>query len=111
MRFLKTWLIAAALSLAPIMAVADTIQAVPLGCHTVTSFSTAQSLPTIDARATFMIASVEGNPIRYTDIGSAPTASSGVELPVGVFYYSGTLRNIQFIPTTGSSVINYCDYR
>ena len=64
------------IGLAMLPAGADTIRAVPKGCHTITSFSGSSALPTIDAGATFMVYSVEGNTVRYRDDGTAPTAGN-----------------------------------
>lgn len=105
--------LAAALALVciPVTTQADTIMAVQLGCHQLASFSTSTSL-TVDTGATFAAGSVEGNSVRYRDDGVAPTASVGIVLAAGAnFYFSENLSNMQFIPTTGSATIDYCDYR
>src|SRR6185312_14201855 len=91
---------------------ADTIRAVELGCHQITSFSGATGFPTIDTGATFVFGSVEGNSVRFRDDGVSPTASVGVLIQSNAtFYLTENLSNVQFVPTTGTATINYCDYR
>lgn len=53
---------------------------------------------------TYALIQCETNPVRWTDDGTAPTASVGNLLSVGgVLKYNGTLANIRFIRQGGSN--------
>lgn len=88
-------------------------RAVPMGYQQLT-FTTA-TLLTVPVGATAAAITVSGNPVRYRDDGVAPTATVGVTLPVTTaglpFLYAGTLSKIQFIPTTGTAVLDILYYR
>lgn len=54
---------------------------------------------------------VEGAAIRYRDDGVAPTASVGMPLAIGTeLIYTGAPNKLQFIPQTGTAVINASFY-
>jgi hypothetical protein len=90
--------------------------AYPLGVVQLSAFSTATGLTDVPAGTATMVFSVEGEPVRYRDDGTAPTATVGVLLPVTtgepyVYISPIGIRSIQFIPTTGSATINAAFYR
>jgi hypothetical protein len=70
--------------------------------QTLTLTTSAQTL-TVPTGATSATLSVTGGLAIYRDDGTAPTATSGLTLPVGVWNYSGPLAAIQFILPTGVS--------
>lgn len=53
----------------------------------------------------------EGAPVRWRDDGTAPTASVGMPLAVGVpFQYDGDLTKIRFIQQSASATLNISYY-
>ncbi len=90
----------------------------PLGVVTLSSISTATGFgDELPAAALFAVISVEGNPVRYRDDGTAPTASVGVLLPETsasgapwVYASPAGLKAIEFIPTTGSATVTAAFY-
>ena len=85
---------------------------VPLGYQQITSLSTAQSL-TVPTGATFATFVAEGQIVRFRDDGTAPTASVGTPLGVGLlpYVYSGTLSAIEFIQETSGATLDVLYYR
>lgn len=54
---------------------------------------------------------VEGAAVRYRDDGTAPTATVGQPLAIGVeLLYTGAPNKLQFIPQTGTAVVNASFY-
>lgn len=90
------------------------------GYQQITSLSSAQSLtvPSIipngvgmAAKPTLALIVAEGQAVRWRDDGTAPTASVGMPLAVGVpLQYDGDLKNIQFIEQTGGAKLNISYY-
>jgi hypothetical protein len=68
---------------------------------------------TVPAGANFAIIAADVAAVRWRDDGSAPTASVGMFLSNtgDALEYSGPLAKIQFIPVTGSPVLNVSYYR
>lgn len=88
------------------------ITQVPLGYQQITSLSAATKL-TVPAGATTALITAEAQAVRWRDDGTAPTATVGMPLAVGLlpFQYSGTLINMQFIEQTSGGKINVSYYR
>jgi hypothetical protein len=83
----------------------------PLGFQTVASFSASTGF-TPPTGATVCFIQAEGNPVRWRDDGTAPTASAGQLLPLNTLLtYSAALSAVRFIPTTGSSTLDVGCYR
>lgn len=84
---------------------------VPLGYQQLTGMSTAQGL-TVPTGATEAFVVCDTQAVRWRDDGTAPTASVGVGLAVGVgFPYTGALSAIKFIEQTASATCNVSYYR
>lgn len=89
-----------------------------LGYQQITSLSTAASLtvPVVDKnglnqKPTFALIIAETQNVRWRDDGTAPTASVGMPLIVGVpLQYDGDLSKIQFIEQTASAKLNISYY-
>lgn len=89
-----------------------------IGYQQITSLSAAANLtvPTTDKsgnkqQPTFALILAEGKDVRWRDDGTAPTASVGMPLAVGVpLQYDGDLTNIKFIETAASAKINISYY-
>lgn len=85
----------------------------PLGCAQITSLAAAAGL-TPPTGATLVVMSIEGQPVRYRDDGTNPTATVGVLLPVSTgapWSYSGPLASIKFIQTAPTAIIDVCFYQ
>jgi hypothetical protein len=54
----------------------------------------------------------EGQPVRYRDDGTPPTAAIGMLIPVGgpPFQYAGDLTRLQFIEAAGGGKLNVAYY-
>lgn len=70
------------------------------GTQTLTLTTTAQAL-TVPTGATSATLSVTGGAAVYRDDGTAPTATVGMTLPVGLWTYVGPLSAVKFILPTG----------
>lgn len=89
-----------------------------IGYQQITSLSAAAGLtvPTVDKNGskqqpTFALIIAEGKDVRWRDDGTAPTASVGMPLAVGVpLQYDGDLTNIKFIETAASAKLNISYY-
>lgn len=89
-----------------------------IGYQQITSLSAAAGLtvPTVDKsgnkqQPTFALIIAEGKDVRWRDDGTAPTASVGMPLAVGVpLQYDGDLTNIKFIETAASAKLNISYY-
>jgi len=89
-----------------------------LGYQQITSLSAATGLtvPIIDVQGlsckpAIAIITPETQAVRWRDDGTAPTASVGMPLAVGVtLQYDGDLTKIQFIEQTASAKINISYY-
>lgn len=66
----------------------------------------------VPAGATLALITIETNAVRWRDDGVAPTASVGWPLGIAVPWgYTAALTAIQFIPQTGTSVVNVSFYQ
>ena len=80
------------------------------------SASTGLTVPTIDAtglnaRPSIAIITPEGQAVRWRDDATAPTASVGMPLAVGVtLQYDGDLTKIRFIEQVGGAKLNISYY-
>ena len=89
-----------------------------LGYQQITSLSAAGGLtvPTVDSsgnkqQPTFALIIAETQAVRWRDDGTAPTASVGMPLAVGVpLQYDGDLTKIRFIEQTASAKLNISYY-
>ena len=89
-----------------------------MGYQQITSLSSATGL-TVPARTpnglnqkpTFALIVAEGQSVRWRDDGTAPTASVGMPLVVGVpLQYDGSLDRIQFIEQVAGAKLNISYY-
>lgn len=88
------------------------------GYQQITSLSSATNLtvPTTDpsglnAKPTIAIITPEGQAVRWRDDATAPTASVGMPLAVGVtLQYDGDLTKIRFIEQTSGAKLNISYY-
>lgn len=89
-----------------------------IGYQQITSLSSAQALtvPLLDKtglnqKPSFALIIAEGAPVRWRDDGTAPTASVGMPLAVGVpLQYDGDLARIRFIEQSASAKLNISYY-
>ena len=89
-----------------------------MGYQQITALSSAAALtvPTQDKQGntkqpTFALIVAETQGVRWRDDGTAPTASVGMPLAVGVpLQYDGNLKGIQFIEQAASAKINISYY-
>jgi hypothetical protein len=78
--------------------------------------STGLTIPTLapdglNAKPVFALILAEGAPVRWRDDGTAPTASVGMPLAVGVpLQYDGDLTKIRFIQQSASGILNISYY-
>jgi hypothetical protein len=78
--------------------------------------STGLTIPTLapdglNAKPVFALIIAEGAPVRWRDDGTAPTASVGMPLAVGVpLQYDGDLTKIRFIQQSASGILNISYY-
>jgi len=65
----------------------------------------------LGAKPVFALIIAEGAPVRWRDDATAPTASVGMPLPVGVpLQYDGDLTNIRFIQESVNAKLNISYY-
>ena len=65
----------------------------------------------LNAKPTFAIIVAEGAAVRWRDDNTAPTASVGMPLAIGVpLQYDGDLNKIKFIQQAGTGIINISYY-
>lgn len=89
-----------------------------MGYQQITSLGSATNLtvPTttpdgLNAKPVFALIVAEGQAVRWRDDKTAPTASVGMPLAVGVpLQYDGDLTNIRFIEQTGGAKLNISYY-
>jgi len=89
-----------------------------MGYQQITSLSSSTGLtvPTTDLsgnkqQPTFALIIAEGQAVRWRDDGTAPTASVGMPVPIGVpLQYDGDLTKIRFIEQTASAKLNISYY-
>ena len=63
------------------------------------------------SRAVFAIIVAEGAAVRWRDDNTAPTASIGMPLAIGVpLQYDGDLNKVKFIQQAGTGIINISYY-
>ncbi len=78
--------------------------------------STALTVPTLapdglNAKPVFALIVAEGAAVRWRDDGTAPTASVGMPLAIGVpLQYDGDLNKIRFIQQAATGIINISYY-
>jgi hypothetical protein len=81
-----------------------------LGYQQITSLSSAQAL-TVPRGATRALIAPLTQTVRWRDDGTAPTASVGMPLAVGVpLQYDGDLTKIRFIEQVASAKLNISYY-
>ena len=81
-----------------------------LGYQQITSLSASTAL-TVPDGATMALIVPETQAVRWRDDGTAPTATVGMPLAVGVsLSYDGNLKNIRFIQQSASAAINISYY-
>lgn len=84
--------------------------AVPQSYEQVTGLSVAKGL-TVPPGTKYAIIQPESQAVRWRDDGPAPTASVGMEAPVGVdLFYDGDLTKIRFIQVAASAKLNVSYY-
>lgn len=65
----------------------------------------------LNAKPTFAVIVAEGAAVRWRDDNTAPTASVGMPLAIGVpLQYDGDLNKIKFIQQAGTGIINISYY-
>jgi hypothetical protein len=88
------------------------LPAAPLGYQQLTSMSSAKQL-TVPGGANAALLVAEAQAVRWRDDGTAPIATVGMLLPVGIdgFFYTGNLGAIQFIAATAGAILNVSYYK
>ena len=65
----------------------------------------------LNMKPVFALVVAEGQPVRWRDDATAPTATVGMPLSVGVpLQYDGDLNNIKFIEQAAGAIINISYY-
>ena len=88
----------------------------PLGYQQITpAASTALTVPTVSGgaanNASIAVLCAEGQIVRMRDDGTAPTATVGFNLAVGVpFIYTGNLFALRVIQSTSGGILNVLYY-
>jgi len=81
-----------------------------LGYQQITSLSASTAL-TVPSGATLALIVPETQAVRWRDDGTAPSATVGMPLAVGVpLMYDGNLQNIKFFEQTASAKLNVSYY-
>ncbi len=81
-----------------------------LGYQQITSLSASAAL-TVPTGATMALIVADTQAVRWRDDGTAPTASVGMPLAVGVsLSYDGDLKAIRFIQQASSATLNVSYY-
>jgi len=81
-----------------------------LGYQQITPGATSTAL-TIPAGARFILIQSHTNPIRWRDDGTAPSATIGMRIPVGVdFLYDGELQKFRIIEEATGAIVNISYY-
>lgn len=83
----------------------------PKGFQQITTVSSSTAL-TVPDDTEFAFIQCTGQPVRWRDDGTAPTATIGMTLAVGdTLLYTGNLHQLRFIETAASAVLNISYYR
>lgn len=65
----------------------------------------------LSAKPVLALIVAEGAPVRWRDDGTAPSASVGMPIAVGVpFQYDGDLTKVRFIQQSASAILNISYY-
>lgn len=81
-------------------------QADALGYQQITDLSSSTTL-TVPSGSTLAVIQCTAQNVRWRDDGTAPTATVGMQLAPGdYFFYTGELSNIRFIEEAASAVLN-----
>jgi len=81
-----------------------------LGYQQITDVSSSTAL-TVPTGATMALIVADTQAVRWRDDGTAPSASVGMPLAIGVIMsYDGDLKAIRFIQQTASAVLNVAYY-
>lgn len=83
-----------------------------LGYEQLTGNAAANNLKNVPKTARFALIQVEGQPVRWRDDGTNPTAAVGMRLlPTGEgMRYMGDLNAIRFIEEAASGIVNVTYY-
>jgi len=89
-----------------------------MGYQQITSLSSATNLTVpqttlngLNAKPVFALIVAEGQAVRWRDDKTAPTASVGMPLAVGIpLQYDGDLTNIKFIEQVSGAILNISYY-
>lgn len=83
----------------------------PLGHQQITSLGAATAL-TVPRFARYARITCSGQPVRFRDDGTNPTAAIGIIIPVNTpFFYDGDLSTIKFIETAVSATLDISYYQ
>lgn len=103
------------LGLAPAVQVDQTgrpvVANVPMGFFQMTVLTSSIGMTTIPGGSTLAVIQCQGQPVRWRDDGTAPTASVGMLMNVGdVLKYDGPIDKLRFIETAASATLNVAFY-
>lgn len=88
------------------------IRMASLGYAQLTGLTTAKGFASVPAGANAVLIVASGQPVRWRDDGTAPTASAGMHLAVDTeFLYTGNLSAIEFIEESASATVDVTFYK